>query len=134
MGSIPGPGKFPHAAEQLSPCTIITKPTCHNILKPERLEPVLRNKRSHCSEKPVRCNEDSPLSSLKEFKQVSSKLGSKQNIRSEAKLINSVIVNLLQTPESPVEPSKCASDGTAHPEIRIQLVCEARAAFLVCCL
>ena len=25
-GSIPGPGRFPHAAEQLSPCTTTTEP------------------------------------------------------------------------------------------------------------
>ena len=28
------------------------------LLKPLRLEPVLRNKRGHCSEKPAHCNED----------------------------------------------------------------------------
>ena len=26
MGSIPGLGRFPHATEQLSPCTITTEP------------------------------------------------------------------------------------------------------------
>ena len=28
------------------------------LLKPARLEPVLRNKRSHCSEKPAHCNKE----------------------------------------------------------------------------
>ena len=30
------------------------------LLKPERLEPVLRNKRSHRNEKPMRRNEEGP--------------------------------------------------------------------------
>ena len=30
MGSSPGPGRFPHAAEQLSPCATTTEPVCHN--------------------------------------------------------------------------------------------------------
>ena len=30
------------------------------LLKPECLEPVLRNKRSHCSEKPTHQNEEQP--------------------------------------------------------------------------
>ena len=41
------------------------KPLCHNyrahmsqLLKPVRLEPVLRNKRSHCNEKPVHGNKE----------------------------------------------------------------------------
>ena len=130
MGSISGPGKFPHATEQLSRCTVTTEAPCRSILRPERLEPGLCSTTSRCSEKPGRCNNDF----LNAFKQVSSKPGSRQNIPSEAKLINSVLVNLLQTPESPVEPSKCARGGTAHPEIRIQLVCGARAALPLCCL
>ena len=28
--SIPGPGRFPHAMEQLSPCATTTEPTCCN--------------------------------------------------------------------------------------------------------
>ena len=43
MGSIPGPGRIPHAVEQLSPWATTTDPTS--------LEPVLRNKRSHCNGK-----------------------------------------------------------------------------------
>ena len=46
-------------------CRGATKPVCHNylvcapqLLKPARLEPVLRNKRSHCSEKPAHHNEE----------------------------------------------------------------------------
>ena len=30
------------------------------LLKPAHLEPMLRNKRSHCSEKPAHCNEEQP--------------------------------------------------------------------------
>lgn len=98
-GSIPGPGKFPRATEQLSRCAITTEPTRRNILKPEHLEPALCDKRGHCNERPVHHSKEHPLPSLKEFKQVSSKLGSRQ---SEAKPINSVIGDLLQTPGSPV--------------------------------
>ena len=43
------------------------EPASHNywaraprLLKPARLEPVLRNKRSHCSEKPAHLNEELP--------------------------------------------------------------------------
>ena len=55
----------------------LLKPTCHNywaytleptshnywvhmpqLLKPTCLEPVLRNKRNHCNEKPAHCNEE----------------------------------------------------------------------------
>ena len=42
-----------------------TKPVCHNyedcvpqLLKPVGLKPVLRNKRSHCNEKPTHYNEE----------------------------------------------------------------------------
>ena len=45
-----------------------TKPVCHNysahvpqLPKPTHLEPMLRNKRSHCNEKPAHCNEEQPL-------------------------------------------------------------------------
>ena len=60
-------------------CRGATKPMCHNywacalepashnywahapqLLKPVHLEPVLRNKRSHCNEKPAHCNEEQP--------------------------------------------------------------------------
>ena len=45
-------------------CRGATKPTCHNYwvcaLEPTRLEPVLRNKRSHCDES-VHCNQEEPL-------------------------------------------------------------------------
>ena len=43
----------------------VLEPASHNywahvpqLLKPARLEPVLRNKRSHCNEKPMHCNEE----------------------------------------------------------------------------
>ena len=46
-------------------CRGATKPVHHNywahvlqLLKPVRLEPVLRNKRSHRKEKPTQCDED----------------------------------------------------------------------------
>ena len=52
-------------AEFLSMGISVFKKTCFysrarepQLLKPARLEPVLRNKRSHCSEKPAHCNED----------------------------------------------------------------------------
>ena len=30
VGSSPGPGRSPQAAEQLSPCATTTEPACHN--------------------------------------------------------------------------------------------------------
>ena len=48
--------------------TCALEPVSHNywacvpqLLKPARLEPVLRKKRSHCNEKPVHCKEEQPL-------------------------------------------------------------------------
>ena len=48
-GSSPGPGKIPHAMEQLSPYATTTEPT--------RLGPVFCNKRSHHNKKPTLRNE-----------------------------------------------------------------------------
>ena len=46
-------------------CHGATKPGCHNywspqpqLLKPARLEPVLRHERGHRDEKPAHCNEE----------------------------------------------------------------------------
>ena len=62
--------KIPHAAEQLSPSTITTEPVlqssrtattepmCSNSWNLCALEPMLRNKRSPCNEKPVHNNEE----------------------------------------------------------------------------
>ena len=52
MGSSPGLGRFPHAAEQLSPCATTTEPA--------RLEPVLCNKRGHDSERLTHHDEEWP--------------------------------------------------------------------------
>ena len=51
-GSIPGPGRshMPRSNRAHAP----------QLLKTARLEPMLRNKRSHCSEKPTLCNEEQP--------------------------------------------------------------------------
>ena len=51
-GSIPVPGgsHVPRSNKALKP----------QLLKPARLEPVLRNKRSHRNEKPARCNGVAP--------------------------------------------------------------------------
>ena len=53
-GSSPGLGRshIPHAAERLGPWATITEPA--------RLEPVLRNKRGHDSERPAHRNEEWP--------------------------------------------------------------------------
>ena len=51
-GFKPWPGKIPHAAEQLGPWATTTEPA--------RLEPVLRNKRGHDSEKPAHRDEEWP--------------------------------------------------------------------------
>ena len=42
---IPGPGRFPHAREQLGLFAITTEP--------KHLDLILHNKRSHCNEKPA---------------------------------------------------------------------------------
>ena len=47
MGFEPWSGKIPHATEQLSPCATA-------------IEPALRNKGGHCSEKPVHCSKEWP--------------------------------------------------------------------------
>ena len=44
--------RIPHAAERLGPWATITEPAC--------LEPVLRNKRGHDSERPAHCDEEWP--------------------------------------------------------------------------
>ena len=51
-GFKPWSGKIPHATEQLSPWATITEPA--------RLEPALRNKRGHDSERPAHHNEEWP--------------------------------------------------------------------------
>ena len=51
-GFEPWSGKIPHAAEQLSPWATTTEPA--------RLEPVLRNKRGHDSERPTHRDEEWP--------------------------------------------------------------------------
>ena len=48
----PWSGKIPHAVEQLGPWATTTEPA--------HLEPVLRNKRGHDSERPAHCNEEWP--------------------------------------------------------------------------
>ena len=52
-GFEPWSGKIPHAAEWLGPWATIAEPA--------RLEPVLRNKRDHDSERPVHHDEEGPL-------------------------------------------------------------------------
>ena len=53
MGLIPGQGaEIPHAFEQLRSHAATIEPKC--------LEPTLRNKRSHCNEKPTHCNKEQP--------------------------------------------------------------------------
>ena len=63
-GSSPGPGRshmprsnLAHAPQLLSLRSTACEP---QLLKPTCLEPVLRNKRSHCSEKSVHPNEEQP--------------------------------------------------------------------------
>ncbi|KAM9052748.1 exosome complex component CSL4 isoform 2-T2 [Megaptera novaeangliae] len=50
---VPWSGKIPHAVEQLGPCATTAEPA--------RLEPVLRNKRGHNSERPAHRDEEWPL-------------------------------------------------------------------------
>ena len=64
--SLPMQGTRVQALVQEDPtCRGATKPVSHNywarvlqLLKPERLEPMLCNKRSHHNEKPVHCNKE----------------------------------------------------------------------------
>ena len=63
-GSSPGPGRShmsrsneTHEPQLLSLCSRAHEP---QLLKPVRLEPVLRNKRSHCNKKPAHRNEEKP--------------------------------------------------------------------------
>ena len=61
----------PHALVQLSPCTTATEPSLQSpraaTTEPTCLEPMLHNKRSHCSEKPKHCNEEyTPLATIRE--------------------------------------------------------------------
>ena len=51
-GFEPRSGKIPPAVEQLGPWATTTEPA--------RLEPVLRNKRGHDSERPAHCNKEWP--------------------------------------------------------------------------
>ena len=60
-GFNPWSGKIPHAVGQLSSCATITEPPGPQLLKPERLKPVLHNKKSHLTEKPAYHNKESPL-------------------------------------------------------------------------
>lgn len=43
-----------------SPGAATAEPGCCNCVRPACLEPVLRNKKSHCYEKPMHHNESSP--------------------------------------------------------------------------
>ena len=66
---LPGQGTRVRALVQEDPtCHRATEPASHNywartpqLLKPAHLEPVLHNKRSHRSEKPVHRNKEQPL-------------------------------------------------------------------------
>ena len=53
--------KIPHAVQQLSPCALTTEPYSRTreprLLKPRLLEPVLCDKRSPHSQKPVHCSQ-----------------------------------------------------------------------------
>ena len=55
---------IPQAMEHLSLCTTINEPVLQSswapTTEPAYLEPMLRNKRSHCNEKPGRCNQGQP--------------------------------------------------------------------------
>ena len=44
--------------QENSACYRVAKPPAPQLLKPVCLEPVLRNKRSHCDGKPMHCNDE----------------------------------------------------------------------------
>ena len=57
------------------------------LLKPTRLEPVLHNKRSHHSERPVHCNEEQPpLAATRESPHVATKTQRSQKRKTERNL------------------------------------------------
>ena len=62
MGSSHGPGRshVPRSNQAPGPQLLSLRSGAHEpqLLKPMRLEPVLCNRRSHRSEKPVHCNEE----------------------------------------------------------------------------
>ena len=62
MGSSPGPGRshMPRSNEARAPQLLSLRSRAREpqLLKPMRLEPVLRNKRSHRNEKPTHRNEE----------------------------------------------------------------------------
>ena len=55
-GLIPGRRRF-HLLQGNSACATTAEPLCHNYWSSGTLEPVLRNKRSHCHEKPMHHNQ-----------------------------------------------------------------------------
>ena len=61
-GSSPGPGRshMPRSNEARAPqlLSLRSRALEPQLLKPARLEPMLRNKRSHCNEKPAHHNEE----------------------------------------------------------------------------
>ena len=61
-GSIPGPGRshMPWSNEARAPQLLSLRSRAREpqLLKPAHLEPVLRNKRSHCNEKPTHHKEE----------------------------------------------------------------------------
>ena len=61
MSSIPGPGIF-HMLQYRKYWACALEPGSHNYLPrtPQLLKPVLLNKRSHCNEKPMYCNQEEP--------------------------------------------------------------------------
>ena len=76
-GFEPWSGKIPHAAEQLGPWATTAEPA--------RLEPVLRNKRGHDSERPAHHDEEwSPLATTRESPHTETKTQHSQKL----KLIN----------------------------------------------
>ena len=105
-GFNPWSGKIPHAAEQLSPCTTTTetalwKPRATTtepratttearvlrLLKPECLEPVLHNKRSHRNEKPPHHNEEwPPLTATRESPRAATKTQCSQKRKEKKKI------------------------------------------------
>ena len=62
QGFKPWSGRFPHAAEQRSPCATTTEPALWSpqatVTGAACLEPVLHNKKSHRDEKPTHGNEE----------------------------------------------------------------------------
>ena len=98
-GFEPWSGKIPHAAEQLGPWTTITEPA--------RLEPVLRNKRGHDSERPAHRDEEwPPLAATGESRRTETKTQHRQKKKKKIWVMVLKVIKLIHTLHLSLFPHK----------------------------